>query len=513
MSSAANLSQCALRLSPRDHLTVADLMAHIFITGGTGSSKTTGSARHLREIILRSGAGACIACVKPGEAAMWEAEARRFGRGASIVRFGPQGTGFDLMRWALAEHRDDMEPLIHLLMQAVEFAERSSGGGDEGDQKFWKRAAHSLLSHCLTALSSGCGDQFDLEDIQLFIDGLPETVEEWSDPAWREHSLAWHVLTLCAERPVRPLEADRLTLLMHYFRYTYLRLGSRTRSSITLTLQTLLAPLTAGPLKPLFSPKRSTVLPELSHHGALILLDLPIKSHHEAGRLAQQLFIYCWMRATEKRRVTRSTVPVYLYADEFQFVANSYWHEFLSTARSSRAGCVMITQNKPTLIDEIGGRHADATVDALLGHAQTVIAHSNPCSVTNQWVAERIGRASQLRQSWNDGEQRGINGGENASRGTTTSDGSNWSRGEMVSRSQSFGSSFSSGTNSAASLGAQSGHSVQEVVDYEVQPGEFAALRRGGPRYGMRADAIVYSGGRRFAHTRRPWIKVTFAQR
>ena len=173
----------------------------------------------------------------------------------------------------------------------------------------------------------------------------------------------------------------------------------------------------------------------------------------------------------------------------------------------------MITQNKPTLIDEIGGRHADATVDALLGHAQTVIAHSNPCPLTNQWVCDRIGRASQLRQSWNDGEQRGVNGGESSSRGATSSASANWARGEMVSSSSSSGTTVSTGANSTASLGAQTGHSVQEVVDYEIQPGEIAQLKRGGPRYGFKAEAFIYAGGRRFAHTGRPWLKASFAQR
>ena len=49
----------------------------------------------------------------------------------------------------------------------------------------------------------------------------------------------------------------------------------------------------------------TNIVPELTHEGAVIVLDLPVKEHAEIGQLSQTLFKYIWQRASERRDVRR----------------------------------------------------------------------------------------------------------------------------------------------------------------------------------------------------------------
>jgi hypothetical protein len=49
-------------------------------------------------------------------------------------------------------------------------------------------------------------------------------------------------------------------------------------------------------------------------------------------------------------------------------------------------------------------------------------------------------------------------------------------------------------------------------MDYEIQPREFAALRKGGPENGFAVDGMVFQNGRTWTGTERSWIRIAFSQ-
>ena len=239
------------------------------------------------------------------------------------------------------------------------------------------------------------------------------------------------------------------------------RFSSATRSVIVSTFTSMADCFLRGMLRKLFC---TTVdfKPEDTFDGKIIILNLPVKEHNELGQFAQVLFKFVWQRAVERRippRIDRQTAeatirPVFLWADESQFFANSYDALFQSTARSSRACTVYLTQNLPSYFSAFGGANSRSEVEAFIGNLQTKIFHANGDPTTNNWAADSIGRTRQMQYY----------GGMS----------------ETVARQ--------SGLNQSAG-GSQ-------VVEYVVQPQEFTMLRTGGEECEMKVDGIIFQGGR-----------------
>jgi len=99
----------------------------------------------------------------------------------------------------------------------------------------------------------------------------------------------------------------------------------------------------------------TNILPEMTHQGAIIVLDLPTKVYGQAGILAQSAFTYVWQLACEQRDVKANPRPVFWFCDEFQELICNYTPEFLATARSARVASVLVSQNKPNYMAAMGG--------------------------------------------------------------------------------------------------------------------------------------------------------------
>ena len=209
-----------------------------------------------------------------------------------------------------------------------------------------------------------------------------------------------------------------------------------------------------------------TFKPEDTFAGKIIVLNLPVKEYNELGQFAQVLFKFVWQRAVERRippRIGRKQAeatirPVFLWADESQFFVNSYDALFQSTARSSRACTVYLTQNLPSYFAAFSGPNSRSEVEAFIGNLQTKIFHANGDPTTNNWAADSIGRTRQMQYY----------GGLS----------------EAVARASGPGINQSAGGS--------------QVFEYLIQPQEFTMLRTGGPECDMQVDGIIFQGGRRW---------------
>jgi hypothetical protein len=208
--------------------------------------------------------------------------------------------------------------------------------------------------------------------------------------------------------------------------------------------------------------------PEDTFAGKIIVMNLPIKEHNELGQFAQVLFKFIWQRAVERRIPPRTSRhygeqwirPVFLYADESQFFANSYDALFQSTARSSRACTVYLTQNLPSYFAAFNGQNAQAEVEAFVGNLQTKVLHANGDPMTNEWAAKSIGQKFQMLYGGGVSEQLG---------------------------------------RAAERAGINQSAGGQQTLGFQVQPQEFTILRTGGEECEMQVEAIVFQAGRRWA--------------
>jgi hypothetical protein len=244
-------------------------------------------------------------------------------------------------------------------------------------------------------------------------------------------------------------------------------MNERTRGDIISTLTSVIFRFTEPPFKDLMaSGEGSSFIPEMVTVGRVVILDCPIVTYQQAGRLFQIAFKHLVQQAVLRRPTDDGTRPVAIIADEAQNFATHADYLYQAVCRDFRGCTIYATQTIDNYLDAVGSQ---AAVDALLSNLCTKIFHAN-AGRTNDWAEQLIAK------DW-----RGM-----------TSD--NVSHGREEQR-MSAGSTYS------------------DHIHPQVLAAEFTRLRGGGSRHGGLIDAIVFQPGRRFAQSGQPYLRVTFQQR
>lgn len=524
-TTALSLDTPLIQLGPGATFTLAHACQGTQIFGGTGSGKTSGSGRALAHAFLRHGFGGLVLCAKPEESALWQRYAAETGRIASVLEIGPDAVWrFNFLDYIL--HKDGVQAAnnaVNVLLRAAEASRLAQDRPAAEGAQFWEDATRQLLMSAVPLLYAAYG-RVTLDELYRLVQSAPQSEQEAMSEAWQGGSFCYATLTAARADPLWPLDERTLMACAAYWRFDFARLDAKTRGNIVISLTSLLARFGHGRLHDLFCTQ-TTFVPDLCFEGAILILNMPVKSWQEDGIIAQHLIKFLWQRAVEARASRGGELrPVFLWADESQFFVNSYDPEFQSTARSARACTVYITQSLPTYYAKIGGQKPEHYTDMLLANLITRIFHANGCQVTNRWAADAIGQGIVLRSSANWGSSnggsrsssRGLSGGTNSSRGG----GSSSSSGPGGS---SYGgqSSWSSGANEGWNRGFQKGtswsdnegESLQEQKDYKVDPSLFATrLRSGGASFNGRVDAVWVQPGRQFPRTGDIYTPITFLQ-
>jgi type IV secretory pathway TraG/TraD family ATPase VirD4 len=339
------------------------------------------------------------------------------------------------------------ENVVSVLMQCAEVA----GGIRNAEDDIWEKAMRQLLRNAID-LCRLAAEPVRMERIhQLALGGA--VVEALLDQA--------------EERDLASSDRKDLTAVRRYFLEEWKSMADRTKSGILMNLTAVCDPFLRGTLRELFC-EGTTVTPDRAGEGKIIVIDLPVKAFNELGAFAAVIWKFLFQRAAERRENKGDqTRPLFIFADESQYFITSTDSIFQTTARSCRTATVLLTQSLPNYLAEMGGPRGKARIDSLLGNLQTKILHQNGDPETNQWAAELLTRTLQTRSS---------NSGSVAFRG-----------------------------------GAQAGVSDQESWEYEVPPGRFLRLAKGGTDYRHVVTAILFQSGRQFSEGCH-WTEVIFQQ-
>lgn len=503
-----------LKLARRDAWTLNDAYMGCLILGGTGSGKTSGSGRALARAYLRAGFGGLVLCAKPGEADLWRRYCRETGRKHSLVVIdGRNGRTFNFLEYELAraDAGRSTSNAVAALLKVLD-AMRTADGGGGRQEAFWRDSVRVLLSHSIDALYTAHG-RVSLPELMQFVGSAPHGAVQLADENWRKDSFCYQTLEKAARHPAKPMDDHDLAAVLHYFRdESFGALDPKTRSNIVATLTSMVTDFLKGDLRRLFGTTTTTV-PELSDFGAVIVLDLPVKTWERGGILAQQIFKFAWQRAMERRALRPDTRPCFLWADECQFFLSSYDAEFQSTARSSRICAVALTQSLPALYHAAGGSHPEHTVNAFLTNFQTKVIHACQDHQTMTWAADLIGKGILHRATTSKGRSEGSSTSYSEQRGYGSSASSN-SGGMHSSYGSGSHSNRGYGSSEGESRSTNTGTSRQEVMDYLIQPGFFASgLRTGGKANRYTVDGILFQGGRVWRHTGASWLHCMFPQK
>lgn len=532
-----------LCLQPQDDFRLRDAFEGVQIFGGTGSGKSSGSGKALALAYLRAGFGGLVLCAKPDEAERWCGYVREARRDAHLLVFRPdEPLGFNFLEYELRRPDGaglDTFNLVNLLLRVVEAAQLAEGPSSGGENPFWQRAMRELLANAVEPLFAATGT-LRLDDLMRFVTSAPNSRQEAVSDGWKERSFCYQVLRKSYHQPSgRTLAEHELRASADYWFFTFADLDPKTRSNLVATLTSTISPFLRGMLRDRFCTT-TEIIPELTHEGAIIVMDFPVKLWGEAAVVAANILKYQWQRATERRHAHEHARPVFLWADECQFFLSDYDQEFLSTARSSRAATVYITQNLPSYYSRLKTRDAHAAADSLLGNFQTKIFHANMDHTTNQYASNMIGKTLQRRKSRNWSQSGSVQTSETDSSSWGNqygeSEGQSWGSGSNSGgsfgpggASHTYGNSSQSGGNKGTSWSRSSGggrsvgHSTtrgdtdgggwSEQMDFTVEPMAFAArLRKGGAADKRLVDGIVVQGGRRFHWSGAHWLHCTFKQ-
>ena len=422
------------------------------VFGGIGSGKTSGSGAAIAKAYLRAGFGGLVLTAKKDELDTWLQYAKETERTDSLLVFDASGEyRFPFLQYEVdreGEGAGYTENLVRLFMTVYEAVSRSNGSGSD---PYWSSAMQQLMRNAIDLCLIARGT-VSVPLMHQIVQSAPQSVEERESPEWWQKSLCAQMLTECQTKTLDQWTDYDLETTASYWLDEYPSISSRTRSGIVSMFTTTTDNFLRRPMRMLFcdTPEDTDKIayPELTHHGAIIIINLPVKEFGNAGRAAQVVYKYIWQQAAERRNVKENPRPIFLWVDEAQNFASEYDMQFQATARSSRACTVYLTQNLPNYYAEMGNRDR---VNSLIGNLQTKIFHANSDPETNTYAAEVIGKSWQTRS----GESQSIGG-------------------------QSF----------------SMGNSKQESFEFDVIPQAFTRLLKGGPENGNTVLGIVFQNGR-----------------
>lgn len=422
------------------------------IFGAIGSGKTSGSGRALAHGFLKSGFGGLVLTAKTDEKDLWVKYCRESGRSDSLIVFSPENEHrFNFLDYELKRPGRGAgltENLVKLFTTVL--GSSGEGKGIGGEDPFWRQSLEQLLRNAISLISIS-GEVLSVENINKVISSAPYSLEELQNEDWQENSFCADLLYKAASKDKNESEEQDFVLTGDYWTDSFPRLAEKTRSTIVLSFTSMADIFLRRPLRDLFGTT-TNIVPELTHEGMILLIDLPVHEFNEVGRYAQNLMKYIWQRAAERRDTVRHPRPVFLWVDEAQYFLMEGDQKFQSTARSKRVSTVLLSQNISNYYVALGGgQKGREKADSLLGLLNTKIFHSNNDFVTNKWGSDHIG--------------------------------------------QSYHGKTTTNTNRGDRRGASAGASFSEELRYDIEPARFARLKKGGPQNNLIVEAIVTQGG------------------
>jgi hypothetical protein len=363
-----DLNRPLLRLSPHDVLTGVDFTSHTHFFGRTGGGKTS-AAKWLAGAMLRAGWGAYITAVKPEDIALWKRYAKEHGRGNSLLLFDGEHETFNFLEYLIRVHgMDGIGTVTECLMKILEVAKRAGDATpNRGGDEFWSDAARQVLRYLIPVLYAATGT-LSIPEIIRFLTTAPTSVKEVTDREWQDRSFMYKVMTAACHRPVVPMARAAMQDALNYWSEQFCAIPDRTRGNVVITITTVLDRFNHGRLRRAFC-EGTTLVPELSFGGALILGAMPTTIWQEDGVIAQSLFKFLWQRAVISRNnlaPEHRERPVVNWCDESQetLLGGSTEGDFLSICRASKCAVVYLSQTLPGYVAKIGG---DSPRDAALG--------------------------------------------------------------------------------------------------------------------------------------------------
>lgn len=401
-----------LKFTERDRWSVSDAVEGLQVFGSTGSGKTSGSGAAIAHALLAKrehfpGFGGLVLTAKKDEFGTWQSYLRKTGRSGDLVELKPGARNrFNFLSHEFNRPRDKGGQLTQNVVSILVSALSTGGATASRSDPYWEEALRELLTHAVDLLVLAKRDEEGYAPINLatlfhIVRSAPQSPSEAQSRTWRASSVcARYLFEAEARRSTYPVSTDPdflagrqsdLDETQRFWLVDFPRLTDRVRSIVVSSFTAKVSGLLRSPMRELFCAEENSehLAPERSFEGKIIILNIPVKTFGEVGRMAQVLYKSVWQKAVERRAFTGQWCPVFLWADEAQFFVTKDDPLYQGTARSQFAATVYLTQNLPTYHAALDTQGSTAATAALLGNLQTKIFHANGDPATNEW-AERV---------------------------------------------------------------------------------------------------------------------------
>jgi hypothetical protein len=456
------------------------------VFGATGSGKTSGPGALLARAYLRAGFGGLILCSKVNDdRQQWEEWAGKYGRSGDLVHVDTGGRArFNFMDWEATRGGAGAGITINLVALLDEIAgvidPAAAGEGGGGDNAIFRQAHRHMLTN-LVALPLLANLPVSLPLMGEVISSAPQSLAQRDNPDWQKQSACWQLLREAEDATRNDPDRRRdFRECRTYFENIFPALSDRFRGSVQMMFSMLCNPFVTSPLARLFA-EDTTVRPENTFDGKLIVVDLPPPEFGVAGRMAALAWKRCFQLAVMRRPQSPNNRLVFLWCDEAQNFITEKDAEYQAVARSAGGCTVYLTQQREGIRRVL---KSDDATENLLANLQTTFACQNN-GQTNEWLSERIGSRYLKITSTNIGRS-----GQAGNGGGFMDD-----------------------------AGGQAGIQRREEKRAFIESSRFTVLKRGGPQTDppFCVEAVVYCGGKLFAAPEGgeplPYKILTFRQR
>lgn len=454
------------------------------VVARTGGGKSSGPLKLLARAVCGAPVlgGALCLCAKPGDRDDYLRMFAELGRLDDVLVFDASGghrlnfLDYELKR----PHGGESINAVELLTQMARLASRHLGDTRASDG-FWVGKASEAQAVTLELLAAA-GGQWSIPDIARVLREAPHISRAQEDLA---NNIVTKALVIAERQPKRPMTAHDKAQIRAYFRDDLYKLDERTRSGILAQAMLPLSPFLRGKPYELFSTY-TTIVPELTFTArAIIIIDLPVKTHGAWGAVGSGIWKYLFMKAVEARNVRDHPAPVLLLNDEMQLtmLGAGLEEDFQSTARSSRVVTVAATQSINAVIANIGGSQPEKAAQSYLDNLVNKWVGSTTAE-TADWAARLIGKDVVRRRNVSQGQSGGT------SRSHAKSRGWNWSNSQG---NASYGGNNGVSETSGANSGWSRNEGWSEALEDLFTPGKFGRFfRTGGKANGYKVDGLLY---------------------
>ena len=401
-----DLDYALLNFSPVDPFTLEHLLAGVHVFGQNGAGKTTSSGRAILRAMMRAGYGGLILIAKADEYARIKQYAEETGCSERLIRIAPDEK-WRLNFLAYEQMRPgggQTENIVRLLSTGQEAMERSRSRSGGNENPYFKLSTEQMTRNAVDLhMLATPQEKLSIDKLHKIIMSAPQDVQQLQSEAWLEASHCNTLLDEALARRQRQELSKRqgldLDLVGNYWYKEFPQLAPETRSSIISTFTSGADPLMRGRIADLFSTGLN-IAPEIIQEGGIIVVDLSLKTHGHIGLIAQMLTKHLVEESIERRDISTNQRPVFIFADEAHLFVNEPTVSFATTARSSLAATVFLSQSIPNYYWALGGEDKGKSLtDSLMGVLNTRIFHATTCPVTTRWAADVFAQSWQGKSS------------------------------------------------------------------------------------------------------------------